>query len=290
MLKNSFKNNVVEDDDSLDIRSGSPLTALDINSKSTVQPNALLRLSVFTPDARDGSRHIVTTDVTEILSELNFSRSEGYDSITIRGPSLNMSVDFRVWRGVVRALNLHGFNNGELTISFKEFATLCGYPAKRLERRFRESIHESLARLRGSTLDFKKSSTMSGGTVTGLLLKGYWDSDNDIVKLLADDRLWDLYLLDHNTILKSDIFDMLPRQEVAQCLYTYIQSLPLQATKVSYKRLRERLQIKSDDRVIDRAVDNLKKIGYLRAYKVGTGRDKFLIIEKKCNKLSFNKV
>lgn len=274
--------------DDKNIKAGTKLTKLNINSKSTVQPNSLLRLTIFTPSNRSAKRLMRTQDVTDVLSTLEISRQEGYDNIKIIGPRLNLAVDFKVWRGVVRVLNDDGFKKSQISMKFSEFASICGYAPKRLGSELRQQINDSLVRIRSNTLSFVKGD-MEGGAVTGLLWAGYWDNKTDTVELVADARLWDLYLMDYQIILKNDILNLLSRHEVAQCLYVYLQAMPSQSREISFKRFRERLNLLSDlamtDFLIKKGLKKLMDIGYLEGDLVKKNGTNYLLISKKNIKL-----
>ncbi|MGL4894459.1 MAG: RepB family plasmid replication initiator protein, partial [Shewanella sp.] len=56
---------------------------------------------------------------------------------------------------------------------------------------------------------------------TGMLLRAMYDGEADIVELMADETLWDLYRLDYQVLVSLRVLEKLPRAEVAQCLYLY---------------------------------------------------------------------
>lgn len=71
------------------------------NSSKTVQPVALLRLSVFTPvSPKEKGKREFLIDASEELSSLEVARQEGYTNIKIQGAKLGMSTDFKTWIGI----------------------------------------------------------------------------------------------------------------------------------------------------------------------------------------------
>ena len=82
---------------------------------------------------------------------------------------------------------------------------------------------------------------------TGMLY-GPCDGEEDVVELMADETLWDLYRLDHQVLVSLQILKMLPRAEVAQTLYLFFSSLPNNPVPVSFERLREQVRLETSDK------------------------------------------
>lgn len=232
-------------------------------------------------------------DVSSELSGLEIASAEGYSSIKIMGPRLSVAIDFKVWCGVIWALNKCGYNSERIRLPFTEFAKMCGYDAKRLDQKLRITIRDSLTRLRSNTIQFS-SKAVDKTLITGLALSAEFDSTTDTVEILADKRLWDLYLIDHQIILSLRLMKKLPKQPSAQCLYMFLQALPADTGPISYTRLRSRLQLTSSkkeaNRTITKAINQLIEVGYLRGYTLTKNRETFLFIEKRCPKLTLNSV
>ena len=124
------------------IEGGTLLTELDVNSKSTVQANALLRLGVFVPVKRskrivDGSGESIKAvpsghcfDASDEFRTLQIVKREGYQKIQITGLKLNFDTDFKVWCGIVQVFNQEGYRRDGVKLPFKEFAKMCGFPSK----------------------------------------------------------------------------------------------------------------------------------------------------------------
>ncbi|MGI1988622.1 RepB family plasmid replication initiator protein [Shewanella glacialipiscicola] len=273
---------------------GSPLTNLTINSVSTVQPNILLRAGIFVPEGKRCSVKHQNLDLSGELSRMEIARIEGYDQVEISGPRLNMMVDFKVWCGIVWALNKYGFNTELISLPFTEFARMCGYSSKRMDAPLRERIHISLKKLRSQTISFKRGSKYDKSLNTGLILKASFDATEDRVTFLADSSLWELYLIDHQVLLSMRVIDRVPRNQTAQCLYIYLQSLPMNTGPITFARMRERLQltvdsVKEENRLISKNIQLLMEIGYLKGF-VFTRKDgeRCLQIEERCPKLNVN--
>lgn len=262
---------------------------LTVNSNSSVQPVALMRLGVFVPKQSNGrSLDSSVIDASALFCNLELARSEGYDDIKITGVRLNMDVDFKVWLGIIVAFSKYGLSSNTVELKFTEFAKYCGFPSARSNKRLRASIHESLVRIRGKTISFRRGKAL-GGYITGLLKTGHWDSDSDTIVLEADSRLWELYKVDYRVILQQHAIRALPKKEAAQALYVFIESLPSNPIPVSFERLRERLMLTSSvgeqNRLIKKAIAQLQDIGYLDASVESKGRQHFLIIHGRNPKL-----
>lgn len=85
---------------------------LDVNSTSTVQPVALMRLGLFVPTLKSTGKSKANrknvTDATEELVQLSIAKSEGYTDVRITGSRLDMDTDFKVWLGIVRSMSEYG--------------------------------------------------------------------------------------------------------------------------------------------------------------------------------------
>lgn len=101
---------------------------LDVNSASTVQPVALMRLGLFVPTLKSTSRSKTNrknvTDATEELVQLSIARSEGYTDVRITGSRLDMDTDFKVWLGIIRSMYDFGVKDDTLKLSFVEFVKM----------------------------------------------------------------------------------------------------------------------------------------------------------------------
>lgn len=285
------------------IESGTLLTDLDINSKSTIQANALLRLGVFVPIKRtkritDVSGMSISAqpashlfDATDEFRTLQFVKKEGYQRILITGLKLNFETDFKVWCGIVKAFNDKGFNPTGISLKFTEFAKMCGFKSKRLDTVLRDRIASSLVRLRTQTIRFEQATKSSKDYIGGLLSAAELDLEEDTIHLFPDVKLWELYQIDHQVLVQFKAMDSLPRQEAAQCLYVFLCALPSQPHPISFTRLRERMQLTStktaeQNRTITAAIKKLEKIGYLQCDVVKKGSERYLIVEQRCPKLT----
>ncbi|HFE3442996.1 TPA: RepB family plasmid replication initiator protein [Klebsiella aerogenes] len=242
---------------------------LTVNSQATVQPVALMRLDVFVPSSRPGKGLKSSIDASQVLSNLEFAKREGYDRVKITGERLSMGVDFKVWIGIIHAFSTHGKSSNTIKLSFKEFASMCGFDSKRFDKRLRETFLNSLTRIRGKTITFTRNEDTSGATVTGLLKTADFDTrkGKDEITLEADPRLWELYASDYQVLLRHRPINALSRQEAAQALYTFIESLPSNPAPVSFSRIKNRLSLLSpqfeQNRIIRQALAKLKEINYL---------------------------
>lgn len=285
------------------VEDGSLLTELDVNSKSTVQANALLRLGVFVPVKRskrivDGSGESMGAmpvghcfDASDEFRTLQIVRREGYQKILITGLKLNFDTDFKVWCGIVLAFNQEGYRRDGVRLPFKEFAKMCGFPSKRMDAALRERVSESLVRIRNQTIRFEQATKSSKDYIGGLLSAAEFDVDADYIELFPDPKLWELYQIDHQVLVQLKAMSKLPRQEAAQCLYVFLCALPVSPHPISFSRLRERMQLTSSkvaeqNRTITAAIKKLVDIGYLQCDVVKKGSERFLIVEKRCPKLS----
>lgn len=258
-------------------------------SQKTVQPVALLRLSVFTPVApKEKGKRDFNIDASEELSSLEVARQEGYTNIKIQGAKLSMSTDFKTWMGVISAFSKYGYDKQKITLSFSEFGRLCGLQPTDINGRARIRLHESLFNLSSVTLAFR-SGDGKRSMVTHLVQSAVLNHETDMVELTGDARLWELYRYDHKVLLGLKALKELARKEAAQSLYIYLESMPSGRLFISMKRFRERLamesQVKDQNVTIRKALLDLKKIGYLDYSEVKKGREIHFIINHRYPKL-----
>ena len=281
--------NVTEIDTDSRFLADSLVDNLYSSSSASVQPNALVRTALFTPKSRKKSNDVGVIDLTESFREITYFKKEGYDSVIIVGAKLNVKVDFKVWCGIVLAFSKYGISSNKITLKFTEFAKLCGYKTSRIDKPLRTQLKNSLFRLQGQQLQLQTKDSMKA-KATGLLLTAQFDVAYDIVELMADENLWELYVVDRQVLISLNVLSLLPYSEAAQCLYLFFASLPADPFPISYERMRMRLQLNMADKEANRSIRNaIKKLegtGYLNghwvtfydesAYKI-TRRNKVLI-------------
>lgn len=260
------------------------------NSNKTVQPVALLRLSVFTPvSPRERGKRDFLIDASDELSSLEVARREGYTDIKIHGAKLNMSTDFKTWVGIISAFSVYGFTSEKITLPFTEFARMCGLRPTDINQRARKRLFDSMFNLSSVTLSFR-SKDGKKAMVTHLVQKATLDTDTDQVEIVGDPNLWELYRYDHKVLLGLKALGELSRKEAAQSLYIYFESMPSGTLFVSLKRLRERLAMQSrvcdQNVVVRRAMADLVSIGYLEFSEVKKGREVQFIINSRSPKLT----
>ena len=260
------------------------------NSNKTVQPVALLRLSVFTPvSPRERGKRDFLIDASDELSSLEVARREGYTDIKIHGAKLNMSTDFKTWVGIISAFSVYGFTSEKITLPFTEFARMCGLRPTDINQRARKRLFDSMFNLSSVTLSFR-SKDGKKAMVTHLVQKATLDTDSDQVEIVGDPNLWELYRYDHKVLLGLQALGELSRKEAAQSLYIYFESMPSGTLYVSLKRLRERLAMQSrvcdQNVVVRRAMADLVSIGYLEFSEAKKGREVQFIIHSRSPKLT----
>ena len=262
---------------------------LTISSTTSVQPNVLLRTGVFTPiGRRTNASDVKAQDLSHDLVNLDICQKEGYDLVTVRGQRLNIETDFKIWCGIVLVFSKYGYSSNTVKLAFSEFAKYCGYPSRRFDKNLRKQIGDSLGRIQSQSLSFRRKNTEKA-VHTGMLLRAMYDGEADIVELMADETLWDLYRLDYQVLVSLRVLEKLPRAEVAQCLYLYFTSLPENPHPVSFERLRERLRLetskKEANRKIKTGIQKLESIGYLSGSFAVKNGEQYYLIDRRHKKL-----
>lgn len=263
---------------------------LDVNSTSTVQPVALMRLGLFVPTLKSTGKSKANrknvTDATDELVQLSIARSEGYTDVKITGSRLDMDTDFKVWLGIIRSMSEYGVKKDTLELSFVEFVKMCGFDSRRSNKKMRDRISNSLFKLASVTLKFQNETK---GWTTHLVQSAYYDINEDIIEIKAEPKLFELYHMDRRVLLRLKAIDALQRKESAQALYTYIESLPQNPAPISMKRMRDRLNLTSNvytqNHTVRKAMEQLKDIGYLDYTEFKRGRSTYFSVHYRNPKL-----
>lgn len=152
-------------------------------------------------------------DASDELSCMEIARSEGYDDIKITGVKLSMSTDFKCWLGIIMAFSKYGFTSEKISLTFNEFAKMCGISSTNINKRTRARFKESLMNLASVVLAF--SDSRSGRfTVTHLVQKAMIDPKSDTVELVGDPSMWELYRYDHKTLLSLQVLYILAKKKL----------------------------------------------------------------------------
>ena len=263
---------------------------LDVNSTSTVQPVALMRLGLFVPTLKSTGKSKANRknvpDATEELVQLSIAKSEGYTDVKITGSRLDMDTDFKVWLGIIRSMSEYGVKSDTLELSFVEFVKMCGFDSRRSNKKMRDRISNSLFKLASVTLKFQSETK---GWTTHLVQSAYYDINEDIVEIKAEPKLFELYHMDRRVLLRLKAIDALQRKESAQALYTYIESLPQNPAPISMKRMRDRLNLTSNvytqNHTVRKAMEQLRDIGYLDYTEFKRGRATYFSVHYRNPKL-----
>ncbi|EBT2498004.1 TPA: RepB family plasmid replication initiator protein [Salmonella enterica subsp. enterica serovar Eastbourne] len=263
---------------------------LDVNSTSTVQPVALMRLGLFVPTLKSTGKSKANrksvTDATEELVQLSIAKSEGYTDVRITGSRLDMDTDFKVWLGIIRSMSEYGVKKDTLELSFVEFVKMCGFDSRRSNKKMRDRISNSLFKLASVTLQFQSETK---GWTTHLVQSAFYDINEDIVEIKAEPKLFELYHMDRRVLLRLKAIDALQRKESAQALYTYIESLPQNPAPISMKRMRDRLNLTSNiytqNHTVRKAMEQLRDIGYLDYTEFKRGRATYFSVHYRNPKL-----
>lgn len=262
---------------------------LDVNSTSTVQPVALMRLGLFVPTLKSTGKSKANrknvTDATEELVQLSIAKSEGYTDVKITGSRLDMDTDFKVWLGIIRSMSEYGVKvtprNCRSSNSLR-----CADLTPVVQTKMRDRISNSLFKLASVTLKFQSETK---GWTTHLVQSAYYDINEDIVEIKAEPKLFELYHMDRRVLLRLKAIDALQRKESAQALYTYIESLPQNPAPISMKRMRDRLNLTSNvytqNHTVRKAMEQLRDIGYLDYTEFKRGRATYFSVHYRNPKL-----
>lgn len=279
-----MKNKEKSMDCSTEIKVGDGLSTIPHHKQSTVHPNLILRTPIFTPVGKRAPSKGRVADLSSVMREISFARTEGYEEVRIFGAKLSIETDFKVWTGIVRAFETYGFQPRGLRLSFSEFSKFCGYPTSAQSSVLKARVDSSLTRIMSQVITF---SAGSRAHKTHLLQSATYDIGANQITLVPDERLWELYRIDHEILLSLDTQAALQRRETAQCLYMFIHALPANPAPLSFSRIRSRLCLSGTESEVNRYIVNglieLEKIGYLD-YSLtpgGKGKDRCVIIKSR---------
>nr|WP_236393581.1 RepB family plasmid replication initiator protein [Pantoea sp. Mhis] len=276
------------------IKNNGEVIQLYPNKNNTVQPVALMRLGLFVPTLKSTSRcksgAMASTDATSELKKLSLVKAEGYEKITITGARLDMDNDFKTWAGIIQSFSRYpSITDNTVTLSFVDFVKMCGIPSINSSSALRKRLDASLRRIATNTLSFEGNGKVYH---THLVQSAYYDREKDLIRIQADPKLFELYNFDRKVLLQLRAISKLKRKESAQALYTFLESLPTNPIPISLSRLCMRLnlgsKITTQNYIVRRAMDQLKKIGYLDYSEVKRGRTVFFIIHSRTPKLDNN--
>lgn len=266
------------------IEEGTPLSTFN-SGKTTMQPNSLLRLPVFTPTGRVKQTIGRSSDVSA-LRDLEFCRAEGYEKAHIFGPKLSIETDFKVWCGIVKVFR-KGYSAKGFKLTFLEFAKTCGFDSRTMNKVLRKRIDRSLTRIMSQVLTFEAESGKIGKY--HLVQNAFFDPNGDTIEIIPDRSLWELYQADYKTLVGMKVIENLPRYETASCLYLFLNALPQNPIDLSFERLRNRLQINASvaeqNRSIREAIKKLVEIGYLKCSEIKKNGEAHLVIHSRDPKL-----
>lgn len=264
---------------------------LDVNSTSTVQPVALMRLGLFVPTLKSTSVSKANRKTSQMPLRSLYScpllKAKG--TPTLRSPVRVLiwtRIFKEVWLGIIRSMSEYGVKSDTTELSFVEFVKMCGFDSRRSNKKMRDRISNSLFKLASVTLKFQSETK---GWTTHLVQSAYYDINEDIVEIKAEPKLFELYHMDRRVLLRLKAIDALQRKESAQALYTYIESLPQNPAPISMKRMRDRLNLTSNiytqNHTVRKAMEQLRDIGYLDYTEFKRGRATYFSVHYRNPKL-----
>mgnify|MGYP004711776663 CR=1 FL=1 len=203
-------------------KSSGEVVNLDVNSTSTVQPVALMRLGLFVPTLKSTGKSKANrknvTDATDELIQLSVARSEGYTDVKITGSRLDMDTDFKVWLGIIRSMSEYGVKKDTLELSFVEFVKMCGFDSRRSNKKMRDRISNSLFKLASVTLKFQSETK---GWRRHLAQWGGWSITAAVIDVKADPKLSEISQLNTLDRLRRKAIHALLRTPHAQARYHF---------------------------------------------------------------------
>uniref|UniRef100_UPI003AEF3187 RepB family plasmid replication initiator protein n=1 Tax=Escherichia coli TaxID=562 RepID=UPI003AEF3187 len=110
------------------------------------------------------------------------------------------------------AFSKYGFASDKITLSFNEFAKMCGISSTNINKRTRSRFQEALANLASVVISFRDSKKLNVFTVTHLVQKAVIDPKKDTVELVGDPSMWELYRYDHKTLLSLQVLSVLAKK------------------------------------------------------------------------------
>ncbi|MDF7662937.1 replication initiation protein [Erwiniaceae bacterium L1_54_6] len=263
------------------------LEYISSTSNKSIQPLSLLRLSVFSPVGLIEKKSVGnrSMDASEEFRNLEIVNKEGYNKVTINGPKLDMDTDFRTWVAIISALTHTEMKEGKVTLPFTEFARLCEFNSRQVNKNLKERIAKSLRKITQTSIHvYKEDGEDIVSATTHLINFSKVDTAKNQVIIEYNPGLRDLYNIDLKRVLKLKVFPAIKRNEVAKAIYTFLEGLPNVPNKVqivTFERIQERLNMRSEPRkqlmIVRKAMKLLEEVKYLtytEGYKVVQGKKK----------------
>ncbi len=223
--------------------------------------NLFLVAPLFTPCSRN-------LKMEDRYREIVIKDQFGY-SIEIRGPRLNMTVDFPIWSHIMKLVIEQKSN--KIVMGYTDFAKIMGYDRKSLGNKLKERIKESLIRMRSQVIITEEIDDEDDDEIMGLLDNGKIKKVSKEVVLIVNKRIIDLYKQDRFKLIDLDYYNSL-NNEITKALFLYYENHRDVVYPIKLSNIKERLNLVSkNDKEINRQIkaghNNLMEKEYLSNYE-----------------------
>lgn len=222
--------------------------------------NLFLVAPLFTPC----SRNIKSADK---YREIRIEDQFGY-SVEVRGPRLNMSVDFPIWSHFIR-LVVQGETN-EINMHYVDFAKILGYDRKNLGAVLKNRIKESIIRLCSQTVIMDGDSE-DDEKIINLLDSGTIKKKTKEVSVVVNNEAIKLYKSDRFQLIDLEFYNNL-KNEITKALFLYYENHGKVVYPLKLENIKTRLNLVSkNDKEINRQIktghNNLVDVKYLSNFE-----------------------
>lgn len=233
-------------------------------------PYLVLRLPLFTASRKLNRVTDISAEPVgqEYLKKIELQNYEGFNKVTIEGPSMN-STHFFVWDCLIRVFREQAnsglvASRGVAEVSISKFLDYYGLPAKHKNHQYKMMIKNCLNELS------KQKLIISGGNGGNLqfeyakeasltLIKEYlFDEEQDIMIISAGSSFFNLFKNYH--LIPTDV-DLIKtfKSEIERIAVLYLTGLPAKGTKIV--RLETIInRVKPKDKLNSRELNALKKL------------------------------
>jgi hypothetical protein len=237
--------------------------------------NLFLVAPLFTPCSRN-------LKTSERYREVVIKDQFGY-SIEIRGPRLNMSIDFPIWSHIIKLVIENKTNR--IVMSYMDFAKIMGYDRKNLGKKLQERIKESLIRLRSQVIIGEDFLGDEEDEIAGLLDNGTIKKKTKEVVLTVNKSIIELYKRDRFKLIDLEYYNGLDN-EITKALYLYYENHKSIVYPIKIENVIDRLNLvtknsKEINRQIKAGHENLVANEYLSKYEyLKINKEKYVKVYK----------
>lgn len=224
-------------------------------------PSFMAKMPVFTACSKNKNR---TSEYRKIKIESYF----GYKNVVIKGETLNASLDFKVFSGLMKVRDNAVDNADEISISLLDFCELIGYDRSKVGTTTKKAINQSFEKFISQSTSFvnNEDDVSFASIINNIEING------KIITITYNKKLKYLYKKDRYVFYYDINYFNKIKTETAKCLWLMMET---NSKFQKFKKLDvlKRLNLKQEktkeiNRLISKSLDELVKINYLTSFEI----------------------